>query len=260
MLAAVSRAFVIIAKAGGSGEGAENTLSAIAAALAVRPPEWARLALEVDVRLSGDGALVALHDATLERTTNGVGPVRAQPLERLRELRAGPGDERIPRLEEVYERSGDHELVVELHDSEPAVAQTLVRTLSRLPAAARQQLILASEHAGVVRALRALDPTLRTAFTAQEAWRKLLFERLRLERWAPRGHVWMVPARHRGLQVVTRRFAESAARAGDDVWVFVVDDAQELLRMRRLGASGCFTTRPRALCAALQDLPSSAPE
>jgi len=252
MLPTVSSAFVMIAKAGGSAEGAENTLSAIAAALAVSPPGWARLALEIDVRLSADGALVAHHDATLERTTNGKGLVRAQPFERLRQLSAGPGGEPMPRLEEVYERIGDHELVVELHDSEPIVVHELVRTLARLPPAARQQLILASEHTGVVRALRDLDPGLRTAATAPEAWRKLLLERLRLERWAPRGHVWMVPARHRGVQVVTRRFAESAARAGDDVWVFVVDDAQEALRLRRLGASGCFTTRPRALCRALQ--------
>jgi glycerophosphoryl diester phosphodiesterase len=259
MLPAVSSAFVILAKAGGSSEGAENTLSAIGSALAVSPPGWARLAIEVDVRLSADGVLVAHHDATLERTTNGSGLVRAHSLERLRELRAGPGGEPIPRLEEVYERVGDHELVVEVHDSAPIVAHELVRTLARLPPAARQQLILASEHAGVVRALRDLDPALRTAATAPEAWRKLLLGRLRLERWAPRGHVWIVPAQHRGMQVVTRRFAESAARAGDDVWVFVVDDAQQVLRLRHLGASGCFTTRPRALCAALQGVAGPAP-
>ena len=135
----------MVAKAGGSGECAENTLSAIMAALAVSPPGWARLAIEVDLRLSADGALVAHHDATLERTTNGKGLVRAHSLQRLRELSAGPDGEPMPRLEEVCERIGDHELVVELHDAEPSVAQALVRTLARLPPAARQRLILASD-------------------------------------------------------------------------------------------------------------------
>jgi hypothetical protein len=61
----------------------------------------------------------------------------------------------------------------------------------------------------------------------------------------------MVPARHRGIEVVTPDFSESARRGGDELWVYVVDDAAEARRLRTLGASGCFTTRPRALCAEL---------
>jgi glycerophosphoryl diester phosphodiesterase len=251
MFAAMSSPFTIVAKAGGSGEGAENTCAAIAAALAVRPPEGARLAVEVDVRLSADGALVALHDATLERSTDGSGRVREHTLRRLRELRVGAAQEWIPLLEEVSEQVGEHELVVEAHDSDVPAARALVRCLGRLSARERRRVIVASEHGVVVRAVRSLDPSLRTAASAREAWQKLICARLGLARWAPRGYVWMVPARHRGLEVVTAGFAESVRRAGDALWVYVVDDASEALRLRALGASGCFTTRPRALCAEL---------
>lgn len=252
MLPAMSSAFTVVAKAGGSGEGAENTCEAIAAALTARPPPWARLAIEVDLRLSADGRLVALHDATLERTTDGVGSVRALPLARLRELRAGPGSERIPLFEEVSEVVGEHDLIVEAHDRDVAVAEALVHARQRLPPAASQRVILASEHEVVVQAARRLDPGLRSAASPREAWCKLLLEWLRLGRWAPRGHTWMVPVRHRGLQVVTQRFAENARQDGDEVWGYIVDEAPETERLRRLGATGCFTTRPRALCTELR--------
>ena len=247
----MSSPFTIIAKAGGSGEGAENTCAAIAAALAVPLPEGARLAVEVDVRLSADGALLALHDATLERTTDGVGLVRERSLRQLRELRTGPQREWIPLLEEVSEQVGEHELVVEVQDADVRAAQALVHCLGRLRAPARQRVIVASEHGSVVRAVRGLDPGLRSAASAPEAWRKLLCARLGLNRWAARGHTWMVPARHRGIQVVTERFARSVRSSGDELWVYVVEDAAEAQRLRALGASGCFTTRPRALCAEL---------
>jgi glycerophosphoryl diester phosphodiesterase len=246
----MSSAFTIVAKAGGSGEAAENTESALRALASVTPPGWARLAIEVDVRLSADGVLLALHDATLERTTNGSGLVRALPGERLRELRTRSG-ERIPRLEEVCELSGDRELVVEAHDADAGAAQALLRTLQRLPVAVRERVIVASEHQQVIAVIRERAPGQRTSATAREAWRKLLLERLRLERWAPSGCTWMVPAVHRGLTVVTRRFAESARRAGDEVWVYVVDAPEQLRALRGLGVSGCFTTRPAALCAQL---------
>jgi len=222
MLAGVSSSFTIVAKAGGSGEGAENTCSAIGGALLAMPPRWARLAIEVDVRLSADGRLVVLHDATLERTSNGTGSVRGLTLVRLRELRVGAGREPIPLLEEVSEQVGDHALVIDVHDAELAAARALVQVLQRLPLRARQRVIVASEHERVVQATRGLDASLATAASPREAWSKLLLERVRLERWAARGHTWMVPVRHRGIEVVTRRFAHSARRAGDEVWPYVV--------------------------------------
>jgi hypothetical protein len=61
----------------------------------------------------------------------------------------------------------------------------------------------------------------------------------------------MVPVRHAGIEVATSRFVSSARKWGDDVWVFVVDDAPEASRLRALGVTGCFTTRPAALAGAI---------
>jgi glycerophosphoryl diester phosphodiesterase len=84
-----------IAHRGGGSLAPENTLAGIrlAARLGYR-------AVEFDVMLSGDGKAVLIHDETLERTTNGAGPVCETPDALLFSLDAGEG-ERIPRFAEA---------------------------------------------------------------------------------------------------------------------------------------------------------------
>ena len=94
----------IIAHRGASAERPECTLSAIRRAI-----EVGATAIEVDVRTSKDGHLVILHDNTLDRTTNGKGPVGGKTLKQLRQLDAGSWfdpkyrTERVPTLQEVLQ-------------------------------------------------------------------------------------------------------------------------------------------------------------
>src|SRR5262245_21203089 len=90
-------ACVRIAHRGASIEQPENTLLAFARAIALGVDM-----IELDVNLTRDGALVVLHDTTLERTTNGAGPVRERLLADIQQLDAGRG-QRVPTLEEVFE-------------------------------------------------------------------------------------------------------------------------------------------------------------
>ena len=62
-------------------------------------------AVELDLRLTRDGRLVVLHDATVDRTTGGSGPVSGMTLDEVRRLDAGPG-EKVPAFEEVLEPQG----------------------------------------------------------------------------------------------------------------------------------------------------------
>lgn len=90
----------------------ENTLAAFAAAL-----EAGADGVELDVNLSADGRLVVVHDETLERTTDGTGPVAARTMEELRALDAGAwfdprfAGERLSTLEEVLDLLGGKTLV-----------------------------------------------------------------------------------------------------------------------------------------------------
>ena len=80
----------------------ENTLSTFRKTLALGVNF-----IEIDVRTSSDGALVILHDGTLDRTTNGQGPIKNLTLNEIKKLSAGKGygqefaNEQIPTLEET---------------------------------------------------------------------------------------------------------------------------------------------------------------
>lgn len=95
----------IIAHRGASHYAPQNTLAAFQLALEQRAD-----GIELDVRLSADGHLVVIHDATVRHTTNGQGWVANMSLDELRKLDAGQG-ERIPTLEEVFALVGDKLLI-----------------------------------------------------------------------------------------------------------------------------------------------------
>jgi glycerophosphoryl diester phosphodiesterase len=129
----------------------ENTLRAVARGLECAG--W----VEVDVRLSREGVPVVIHDATLNRTTDGSGPVREMAVADLRRLDAGQG-ERIPLLQEVLDRVGHRGgLVVEAKEEEavPAIA-ALFRAYGT------EEVMLVSFHAGALPAASALLPGLAT--------------------------------------------------------------------------------------------------
>ncbi len=84
---ASSKPFVrdtLIAHRGASAHAPENTLSAVRKAKEMGA-QW----IETDVRLTADGGLVMIHDETLDRTTDGGGPVLMASLDEIRSLDAG---------------------------------------------------------------------------------------------------------------------------------------------------------------------------
>ncbi len=100
----------------------ENTLRAIRRALRDGAD-----GAEVDVHLTQDGHPVLIHDDTVDRTTNGSGPVSAFPLRKLKELNAGEGEE-VPTLQEsigLIKGQGKLLLHVKIAEAEPAVAQVI---------------------------------------------------------------------------------------------------------------------------------------
>src|SRR6185295_20215055 len=100
--------FLGIAHRGASGRAPENTPAAFAAALALGAE-----AIELDCQLSADGEPVVIHDETLERTSDGRGPVGDRTAAELDQLDAGSWfgpefrGERIPRLAAVLDQVRD---------------------------------------------------------------------------------------------------------------------------------------------------------
>ena len=82
---------------GAAGHAPENTLAAVQKGIDLGVDF-----VEIDLRRTADGALVALHDVTVNRTTNGRGRVDVLTLAQVRAFDVGKG-ERIPTLEEVLQ-------------------------------------------------------------------------------------------------------------------------------------------------------------
>ena len=101
-----------IAHRGASGYAPENTFAAFRKAVAMGAGF-----IETDLQLSRDARFVAIHDATVNRTTNGQGSVHEMTLADLRKLDAGSwfgseyAGERIPTLEEILEFAKKHDVV-----------------------------------------------------------------------------------------------------------------------------------------------------
>src|SRR5713226_3973035 len=103
---------LVIGHRGASGHAPENTLASFKKAVAL-----GATFIETDLHLSRDARLVAIHDATVNRTTNGQGVVHDMTLAELRRLDAGSwfgsefAGERIPMLEELLEFSKKNDVV-----------------------------------------------------------------------------------------------------------------------------------------------------
>jgi glycerophosphoryl diester phosphodiesterase len=142
----------------------ENTLAAFRACLALR------VGFEFDVRQSGDGQLACIHDATLERTTDGRGRVTERKLAELRTLDAGSWfdpafrGERIPRVEEIFDLVAEHGseealIAVDLKLVGGGIEEELVRLAEQRKILERLVFIgLAIESADVRQRLKAASP------------------------------------------------------------------------------------------------------
>lgn len=133
----------------------ENTLRSFAAA------QQAGLDLiELDLHLSKDGALVVMHDAEVDRTTDGTGPIAEKTLEELRGLDAGRG-ERVPVFEEVLDAVRTP-LQAEIKDV--AAARALAEVMQRRDLVSRVE--VSSFHDEAVAEIGRLVPGVRTALIA----------------------------------------------------------------------------------------------
>lgn len=157
----------------GAGLAPENTLAAIRHALSLGVD-----VIELDLHVSADGAIVVIHDATLERTTNGRGTVRSTSLADLQRLDAGGwfnarfAGERVPTLREVMEAiraTGNDRVRLNLETkydprgpAPPAEFEAMLLQILR-ETGWRDRVIIQSFHYPSLERVKALDPAVTTA-------------------------------------------------------------------------------------------------
>jgi glycerophosphoryl diester phosphodiesterase len=224
---------------GNPAEQPENTLASFLSAI-----ELGVDMIECDVHLSGDGALVVIHDHTLERTTDGAGLVRQHSLAALRELDAG-GGQKLPLLVEVCQvaREGGVGLCVEVKQIPvpyPGLEEKLVTELTESDML--EQTAVVSFHHASVRRLKELEPRLTTGVL--EGARPLdpvgMMREALADLYAP----------HYGA--VDAELVADVHRAGGAVGVWTVDDAAAVAWCKICRPDSVFTNRPREILPALR--------
>lgn len=244
----------VVGHRGAAAQAPENTLESFERALASGAE-----ALEFDVHVTRDGVPVVHHDAAVDRTTGGAGPVAGFALADLRRLDAGarftadggrtfPYRGRglvVPTLDEVLGAFPRAPLIVELKAA--AASPAALRVLERHGARARAVVASFDE--------RALDPFRGSGFalgaTQREVaallGRALVGGRLRAP---PNYQSVSVPPRFRGLPLPVGRFARLLRPHGRTVHVWTVDDPRAAAAFWAAGVNGVISNDPAAVLAA----------
>ncbi|WP_406443977.1 glycerophosphodiester phosphodiesterase family protein [Streptomyces sp. NBC_00631] len=215
--------FLTIGHRGVMGVEPENTLRSFVAA------QQAGLDLiELDLHLSKDGALVVMHDAEVDRTTDGTGPIAEKTLEELRALDAGRG-ERVPVFEEVLEAVRTP-LQAEIKDV--AAARALADVMQRRDLVSRVE--VSSFHDEAVAEIARLVPGVRTALIASRYGTDVV------ERAQEAGAATLCL----NIRRLTLEVVEHARKADLRVIAWVVNTQDQLRLVRALQLDGATTDYP----------------
>ncbi|MFJ8942514.1 glycerophosphodiester phosphodiesterase [Streptomyces sp. NPDC102395] len=201
----------------------ENTLRSFVAA------ERAGLdVVELDLHLSKDGALVVMHDADVDRTTDGSGPIADHTLDELRALDAGRG-ERVPVFEEVLESVS---LPVQAEIKDVRAARALAEVMRARALVDRVE--VSSFHDEAVAEIARLVPGVRTALVGSRYGVDIV------ERAVAVGAATVcLDIRRLTLEIVERARAE-----GLRIFGWVVNTPEHLRLVRALELDGATTDRP----------------
>ncbi len=255
----------VIAHRGASGEYPENTLVAFRAAAEAGAPYF-----ELDVHMTRDGVVVVSHDPELSRTCGLDAAIRDLTLAELKRVDAGwgfttstagttaAGDSgfpfrrrgiEVPALAEVFAAFPERRYIIEIKQSEPSLAVTLLDLIER--AGMRRQVLVAGEEHVPIDEIRTLAPKLPTGFPYPEIVGFMASLAPGAEPYQPRGDALQIPPEYEAWRLVTPYSVAAAHRAGAEVHVWTVNDAAEMRAMLELGVDGIITDYPARLLALL---------
>jgi glycerophosphoryl diester phosphodiesterase len=235
---------LVIAHAGGEGLGPSNTVEAMKASMAAGAD-----VLDADVRITADGVLVAIHDATIDATTNGTGKVAELTLAELQSFDAGyrfrdPNGAYsfrgkgvvVPTVEDILVSFPD--VLTSLELKVAGEASTALCDLLRRHDRMTNVYVSSDGDAGVDQILKACPETITTVTDA-------LLVPMRAARES--GSAWCSPVPIGQPPFSSRQTAESVAWAHDHglaEFTWTIDDPQTITELVTLGMDGVYTRRP----------------
>lgn len=244
---------LLIAHRGGGALRPEETLLAFEHAASLGAD-----VLELDVHTTSDDEVVCLHDATVDRTTDGTGLVHSLSLAEVRALDAGyhftpEGGSgfpyrgmgvTVPTLAEVLAAHPTAWFSIEIKQTEPDMVDEVLAVLDASGAADRVVLVSFSDR--VVADIRARRPELVTGMGAGEIATFLRLNAAREATYLPATTILQIPAGSVDADVVAR-----AERFGIRLHAWTVDDRPTMETLLDLGTHGIMTDDPALLAEVL---------
>ena len=238
----------VVAHRGASGHAPENTMAAFRRAV-----EMGARFIETDLHLTRDARVVAIHDPTLDRTTNGHGLVDSLSIKEVRALDAGswyssPGGsfagERVPTLDEILQFARETDVIFFLEiksDATWGVEHAVVAALRDTGEAAR--VIILSFDPATLLSVNRLDQTMMTGFLCEHPSNDLV------ERTVRAGARQIVP---RG-DLVTPDLVTKAHQAGLQVVAWTINEPDQMRRLIAAGVDGIMSDYPDRLVSVLNE-------
>ncbi|NOZ27924.1 MAG: glycerophosphodiester phosphodiesterase [Chloroflexi bacterium] len=234
---------LVFAHRGAKAVAPENTIPAF-----LKAAEMGADGVELDVQFSSDGALVVIHNMTLDETTDGHGRVTSHTLEELKRLDAGSwfapefAGTRLCTLEEALDAIGDRLLVnIEMKSfsmGNDGMAEEVARIIQQRDL--YDQVLVSSFNPFTLRRLKKVDPRIETGLLYAPGL-PVYLSRAWLRPWA------RPDALHPEYVMVDEAYMQWARRKGYPVNVWTVNEPDDMRRMIDLGVNIIITDYPDRL-------------
>ncbi|MBN2224623.1 MAG: glycerophosphodiester phosphodiesterase [Deltaproteobacteria bacterium] len=244
---------IVFAHRGASGTVPENTIPAFEEAM-----KMGATYLETDVQITRDGVLVLAHDPHLGRTAADAREIKDLTFEELQRVDAGASFTpdggktypfrgkgfRVPTLEEFLKKFKDCRANIEVKDGTAESARLVLDMLKKYKA--EDRVLLASERSQAGPYIRREAPHIPTSASRNEVL-SFLIKSAPCSCFPRTVHfdALQVPESAQGIKVINRTFMAAAKRLGVQVHVWTINDADDMMRLFRLGVDGIFTDFPQ---------------
>jgi glycerophosphoryl diester phosphodiesterase len=258
----IQRRPLVMAHRGGAGLWPENTMYGFERAVDLGVDM-----LETEIHSTADNILVLMHDSTVDRTTNGSGPIRAFTLEELKTLDAGynwtsDGGQTfpfrgsgitVPTLEEVFTALPTARINIDIKQEKPSLVEPLCKTIRTFDM--KDKVMVASFNSKVLKAFRRVCPEVTTSAGTGEVAFFFMVNMVFLGAvYRPACQAFQVPEYSSGLRVLTKRFVETAHGLNLAVHVWTINEVTDMKRLLALGVDGIVTDYPNRLISLLRKM------
>ncbi|WP_040206127.1 glycerophosphodiester phosphodiesterase [Neobacillus jeddahensis] len=221
--------------------------------------------IETDLHITKDGYLVAIHDPSVDRTTNGHGKIADMTLEEIQKLDAGYQFKdlhgnysyrgkgvTIPTVEEIFQKFGDMRIEMEIKDDNPperykemsAKLWVLIKKYKM-----EDKLLVASFDQEILDTFNQYAKgRVATAGGKQEVTKFVVFHKFFLrDLYQPQTDSFQLPTKDSGFDLTDEKLITGAHRRGQQIHYWTIDDPKMMKKLLDAGADGILTNRPDLL-------------